>query len=127
MKPLFTLIAFALLAAPAAAAEFPYTPPAAPPPPDPTGLLFRLVALTAGTLAVCGGLIWATRRVTRPAAGPTNDRLVVESSLTLNSRAGVHVLKADGQAVAVTTDATGIRAIVILGEKFDDLVEDVQG
>ena len=84
MKPLGVLIAF-LLAAPLGAADFAYSPPAAPPPPDPLSLLFRLVGLTALTLAICGGLIWLTRRYTRPASGPTNGRLVLESSLTLNA------------------------------------------
>lgn len=125
MKPLTTLVALAILAAPLAAADLAYTPPAAPDPPDPMGLLFRLVGLTALTLCVCGGLVWATRRWTAPKAGPANGRLVVESSLALNGRAGVHVLKADGQAVAVTTDATGIRAIVVLSEPFDALVEEM--
>ncbi|QEL13309.1 hypothetical protein [Limnoglobus roseus] len=126
MKPLTTLIVFALLAGPLRAADLDYTPPVTPAPPDPMSLLVRLVGLTALTLAICGGLIWVTRRVTKPKTGPVNDRLVIESSLTLNTWASVHVLKADGQSVAVTTDATGIRSIVVLSEKFEELVGEVE-
>ncbi len=126
MKPLFTLIAFAVVVAPLRAAGLEYTPPVTPPPPDPMSLLFRLFGLTVVTLAVCGGLIWVTRKITQPKIGPASDRLVVESSLTLNARASVHIVKADGQTVAVTTDASGIRSIVVLGEKFDALVEEME-
>lgn len=109
-----------VLACPLVAAEYPYAPPEAPSPPDPLSLFVRLVSLTAITLAICGGLVWLVRRSTRPTTGPTNSRLVVESQLSFNGRSSIHLLNVDGQSVAVTTDATGIRSIVVLSEPFDD-------
>jgi hypothetical protein len=119
-----TLLGFLLFASPVAAAGIEYTPPSVPAPPDPASILVRLVGLVAITFAICGGLIWLMRRSTRVAVGPTNRRLVLEGSLTLNGRSSVHILKADGQSVAVTTDATGIRSIVILSEPFEELLND---
>lgn len=124
MMPIRILLALFFLTSPVSAAAVEYAPPAAPAPPDPASILMRLVGLVAITLAICGGLIWLVRRSTRTASGPTNGRLVLEGSLTLNGRSSVHILKADGQSVAVTTDATGIRSIVVLNEPFDELLND---
>lgn len=102
--------------------EIAYSQPVVPPPPDPTSLFLRLAMLTACTLLVCGGLIWVVRRGTRGTPGPTNNRLVVTGNLVLNGRSSVHLLKADGQDVAVTTDSTGIRSIVVLSAPFDEVL-----
>jgi flagellar biogenesis protein FliO len=119
---LLLALAASILAAPLRAEELAYAPPVAPPPPDPTSLLLRLAGLTAFTLAVCGALIWLVRRGTRAAHGPTSDRLVLLGGLPLHGRSSVHLLKVDGQEVAVTTDATGIRSIVVLSAPFDDVL-----
>ncbi len=116
-----------LLAAVAALADPPggelkYTPPAAPAPPDPTGLLLRLFGLTAGMVALCAGSVWLARRVNRPraaAGAPGADRIRHRGSLMLDRRGTVHLYDVDGQAVAVTTDASGLRSIVVLSEPLD--------
>jgi hypothetical protein len=118
------LLALAVtLAVPAAAAADPglaYTAPAPPAAPDVTGLVSRLVLLTAGLLTVCGVVAWVSRKKSRPAAA-TGDvgRLRHEGALALDRRCTVHLVRADGQEVAVTTDATGVRSIVVLSEPFE--------
>ena len=98
-----------------------YTPPAAPAPPDAAALVLRLAALTAGLLAVCGGVVWFARRATRPTnlKGDGGGRLRHEASLALDRRSAVHLVSVDGQTVAVTTDATGLRSVVLLSEPFE--------
>jgi hypothetical protein len=102
-----------------------YTPPAAPAPPDAVGLVFRLTALTAGLLAVCAGLVWFARRAARPTnlKGDGGGRLRHEASLVLDRRSAVHLVSVDGQTVAVTTDATGLRSVVLLSEPFETALE----
>ncbi|MBA4065292.1 MAG: hypothetical protein C0501_16595 [Isosphaera sp.] len=97
-----------------------YTAPAPPAAPDVTGLVTKLVGLTAGLLTLCGLVAWVARRAGRPAA-PTGEagRLRHEGTLVLDRRCSVHLIRADGHEVAVTTDATGVRAIVVLSEPFD--------
>jgi hypothetical protein len=113
-----------LIAAPGAAADLDYTPPAAPAPPDAAGLVLRLVGLTAVLLAMCGGVMWFARRATRP-ADPKGGagRLQHEGSLVLDRRCAVHIVRVDGQTVAVTTDATGLRSLVLLSEPFEAALE----
>ena len=122
------LLALALVlsaAAPAAAADLTYAPPAAPAAPDAAGLVLRLVGLTSALLAVCGGVMWCARRATRPAdpKGDGGGRLRHEGSLVLDRRCAVHLVRVDGQTVAVTTDATGLRSVVLLSEPFDAALE----
>jgi hypothetical protein len=94
-----------------------YTPPERPAAPDPSGLLLRLVLVTAGALAVCAVVMWLARRSQRVAARADPDgRLRHEGSLALDARSAVHLIRVDGQQVAVTTDATGLRSIVLLSE-----------
>lgn len=100
-----------------------YTPPGPPTAPDPFGLVVRLVAMTAVLLALCGAVWWAARRANRPAlaAGAGTPGLIrLDGSLALDRRCAVHTLRVDGHAVAVTTDATGLRSIVVLSEPFAD-------
>lgn len=125
-----TRLAAALLliaAAPAAAESLAagYTPPAAPAPPNPTGLLLRLVLLTAGTLALCGGILWLARRSARvrTANADGGGRMKHLGSLTLDRRSTVHVIAVDGQQVSVTVDATGLRSMVVLSEPFPDALD----
>jgi hypothetical protein len=129
IRALFALGITLLLAAPAPAADPPsppqtgldYTTPAPPAPPDPAGLVMRLVGLTAGLIAACGVVVWLAKRSNRPAPA-TGDptRLTHEGTLALGRRAAIHLLRADGQQVVVTTDATGIGSIVVLSEPFED-------
>jgi hypothetical protein len=106
-----------------------YTPPPPPAAADPLGLLLRLVGLTAAALAVCGGLVWLVRKAGRPAATDPGaaGRLVLESSLALDRKCSLHILKVDGQTVAATTDATGLRSLVLLAEPFDDHLDPAAG
>ncbi len=113
-----------VVAAPVGAGDLDYTPPAAPQPPDTAGLVLRLVGLTAALLVSCGGVMWVARRAARPAdlkggAG----RLHHEGSLALDRRCAVHMVRVDGHQVAVTTDATGLRSIVLLSEPFEDALD----
>lgn len=129
MRPfVFTLLALLALAVPAYAESdaFPYTPPTAPPAPDLFGVLLRLGGLTALTFAICGGVIWWARRATRKRllAANTAGRLVLEGSLPLDARNAVHLLRVDGHPVVVTTDATGLKAIVPVQPTFDTAMEE---
>jgi hypothetical protein len=102
-----------------------YTPPTAPAAPDVAGLIFRLFGLTAAMIVLCGGVVWLVRRVKQPAAAkgdPT--RLRHEGSLPLDRRCAVHLVNADGHTVAVTTDATGLRSLVVLSEPFEQALDD---
>lgn len=116
-----------LLAAPAAADSLAdgYTPPAAPTAPNPAGLLLRLVLLTAGTLLLCGGILWVARRAAqvRTADADGGGRMKHLGSLTLDRRSTVHVISVDGQQVSVTVDATGLRSMVVLSEPFPDALD----
>lgn len=125
------LLALALIlsiAAPAWAvpSDLNYTPPAPPAPPDAVGLVFRLVGLMALLLVLCGGVLWFARRATQPAAlkGDGGGRLRHEGSLALDRRCAVHIVQADGLTVAVTTDATGLRSMVLLSEPFESALEE---
>jgi len=115
------------LTAPAAADPLAagYAPPTAPPPPNPTGLLLRLLLLTAGTLALCGGILWLARRAARvrTADADGGGRMKHLGSLTLDRRSTVHVISVDGQQVSVTVDATGLRSMVVLSEAFPDALD----
>lgn len=116
-----------LLAAPVAADPLAagYTPPAPPTPPNPTGLLLRLMLLTAGTLALCGGILWLARRSARvrTANADGGGRMKHLGSLTLDRRSTVHVISVDGQQVTVTVDATGLRSMVVLSDAFPDALD----
>lgn len=123
------LLAFAFVLSAAspvlAAADLDYTPPAAPAPPDAAGLVFRLVGMTLALLVLCGGVLWFARRSMRPTdlKGDGGGRLRHEGSLVLNRRCAVHLLQVDGQTVAVTIDATGLRSMVLLSEPFESALE----
>jgi hypothetical protein len=120
LLPLGLLLALAG-AAPAAPNELDYAPPTPPAPPDALGLVVRLVGMTAGLLVLCGAVLWFARRAARPAGlkGDGGGRLRHAGALALNRTCTVHLVRADGQTVAVTTDATGLRSVVVLSEPFD--------
>jgi flagellar biogenesis protein FliO len=103
-----------------------YTPPTAPPAPDAVGVLLRLVGLTLVTLLICGGLIWWARRAGKAklVAPNTAGRLVLDGQLALDTRGKLILIRVDGQPVVVTTDATGLRSIVPLQERFDAVLSD---
>ncbi|MBX9625304.1 MAG: hypothetical protein K2X82_15970, partial [Gemmataceae bacterium] len=66
------------------------------------------------------------RRANRPPAAPAGSagRLVLDGTLPLPRRCAVHLVKADGHAVAVTTDATGLRSMVLLSEPFQTVLDE---
>lgn len=103
-----------------------YTPPSPPPAPDPAGLVLKLFLLTGGAIAACGGVVWLARRSNRPPVVPADSagRLVLEGSLPLPRRCSVHLVRADGHTVAVTTDATGLRSMVLLSEPFQTMLDE---
>lgn len=121
--PWLALALVLLAAAPALAAPtgLDYTPPAPPTPPDAAGLILRLVGLTLALLVLCGGVLWYARRATRQRApkGDGGGRLKYDGALPLDRTCTLHLIRADGQTVAVTTDATGLRSIVVLSEPFE--------
>lgn len=105
-----------------------YSPPTPPAPPDPAGLVGRLFGLTAGMLILCGGVVWLVRRAKRPpVTAGASGRLVHEGSLTLDRRCAVHLIRADGHTVAVTTDGTGLRSIVVLSDPFEPVLDEATG
>jgi hypothetical protein len=126
----FALALFATLAAalPAFAdsAAFPYTPPTAPPAPDLGGVLLRLGGLTALTLLLCGGVIvWARRAARKRLLAPnTSGRMVLDARLPLDAQNAVLLLRVDGHPVIVTTDASGLRAIVPVQPSFEAALAD---
>ena len=73
----------------------------------------------------CGGVVWFARRAARPTGlkGDGGGRLRHEASLALDRRSAVHLVSVDGQTVAVTTDATGLRSVVVLSEPFEAALE----
>lgn len=103
-----------------------YTPPQPSPALDPVQVLLRLIALTLVTLLICGGVIWWARRAgrVRAAAGNAAGRLKVEGQIPLDGRSTLHVVRVDGHPVVVTTDATGLRSIVPLAERFEAALEE---
>jgi hypothetical protein len=66
-------------------------------------------------------VLWFARRAAFPRGlkGDGGGRLRLEGSLVLGRHCTVHLVRADGQTVAVTTDATGLRSVVVLSEPFD--------
>jgi hypothetical protein len=118
----------AVLVLPAAALAVPpgleYTPPPPPAPPSASGLVFKMVALTALMLSVCGAVLWFARRAGAQPVGPgPAGRMALEGSLALDRRSTLHLVRVDGLMVAVTTDATGLRALVLLSEPFGDMLD----
>lgn len=123
-RALLAMMAILASASSVFAAELDYTPPATPAAPDMVGLIFRLVGLTVGLLALCGGVLYFARRAMRPKGlKGGNGRLQHEGSLVLDRRSAVHIIRADGLTIAVTTDATGLGSMVLLSEPFDAALE----
>lgn len=113
------LVATPLFAAPIRGTD--YAPPAQAAPPDITGLILRLVGMTAFLLALCGLVMYLARRANQPGsttADPTG-RMKHEGTLALDRVCAVHLIAVEGQTVAVTTDATGLRSMVLLSEEFE--------
>lgn len=120
----FLALAALFWAAPAFAADpaggLDYTAPSAPAPPNPVALVVRLIGLTAGLVALGAGVVWMSRRANRVASAKGDaGRMKHMGTLALDRRSAVHLIRVDGQSVAVTTDATGIRSIVVLSEPFE--------
>jgi hypothetical protein len=51
-------------------------------------------------------------------------RIHHEGSLQLDRRSTIHLMRVDGQTIAVTTDGTGLRSVVLLSEAFDPVFEE---
>ena len=115
-----------LSADPPAGGGLAYTPPVPPAPPDVGTLVVKLFVLTALMVGLCVGVVWAVRRSGRVRAARVGDagRLRHEGSLVLDRRCAVHLIQADGQTVAVTTDATGLRSLVVLSDPFDAALDE---
>ncbi|AMV25030.1 hypothetical protein VT84_11580 [Gemmata sp. SH-PL17] len=98
-----------------------YAPPTAPAPPDIGALVLRLILMTVVLIGLCAVVLWLARRLNQPmgGAGDGGGRLKHEGTLALDRVCAVHILSVDGQTVAVTTDGTGLRSMVVLAEPFD--------
>lgn len=135
-RPLFIVIAFLAVVPTAFAADAPagpsaipiYTPPPVPGAPDPFNLLLRLLGLTAGLMVLCIVVLLIARRVQRRPGLEKNaaGRLKHEGTLALDRRSAVHLISVDGQSVAVTTDASGLRSIVVLAEPFEQELQEAE-
>jgi hypothetical protein len=98
-----------------------YTPPSAPNTVDATNLIVRLVALVGVLLMLCLGVLWYarnSRKVPTPHTTPSS-LMELQGTLLLDRRAALHMLRVDGHDVAVTTDASGLKSVVVLTEPFD--------
>lgn len=127
-RTFFALAALVLSAAPALAGGFEYAPPTAPGPPDVSGLIVRLGLITAALVGLCVGVLWFARKANRPAGG-TGDgdgRIKLEGTLALDRTCAVHLIAVDGLTVALTTDASGLRSMVVLSEPFDAALDAAQ-
>lgn len=120
-RTFFALAALQISASTAFAGNgFEYAPPAAPGPPDVSGLIVRLGLITAALVGLCVGVLWFARKANRPAggAGDGAGRIILEGTLALDRTCAVHLVAVDGLTVALTTDATGLRSMVVLSEPF---------
>lgn len=128
MTRLLLALAVMLLAADpllADASGLRYTPPEAPATPSIGGLLLRLVGLTAAMLGLCAVVLWLARRANRlPTDKDAAGRMQHEGTLVLDRRSAVHMIRVDGQTIAVTTDATGLRSVVVLAEPFEEALDE---
>ncbi|MBY0456087.1 MAG: hypothetical protein K2V38_01985 [Gemmataceae bacterium] len=108
-----------------------YAPPVAPAAPDLGGLILKLVLMTLALVALCVGVVWFARRANRPVGvtgkgkgdGKGDGRLVLQGTLALDRLSAVHLVAVDGQTVAVTTDASGLRGLVLLSEPFQPALD----
>ncbi len=102
-----------------------YAPPTAPAAPDIGSLVLRLSLMTAVLVGLCMLVLWLARRANRPVGGTVagGGRVKHEGTLALDRTCAVHLLSVDGQTVAVTTDASGLRSMVVLSEPFDAVLD----
>jgi len=102
-----------------------YTRPTPPASPSFTGHLVRLVGLTVASMAFLVIMIWMTRRRNRiPNQHTSAGRMEHEGTLQLDRRCAVHMIRVDGQSIAITTDATGLRSVVVLSEPFGPVLQE---
>jgi hypothetical protein len=72
-------------------------------------------------LMLCLGVLWYarnSRKVPTPHTTPSS-LMELQGTLLLDRRAALHMLRVDGHDVAVTTDASGLKSVVVLTEPFD--------
>jgi len=122
---LFLLGAFAIDARAQGALSQTYAPPGPPSNYDGSSLILRFVVIVVVVFGICAGIIWYARSLKRvPVQNPKNaGRMVLESTLLLDRRSAVHIVKVDGQDVAITTDASGIKSVVVLTEPFEQTLD----
>jgi flagellar biogenesis protein FliO len=101
-------------------ADLTYTPA---PVPEAHGVghpIVQLFLLTGFVLAICLGLLWATRRAGRGAKpGAKSGDLEYVAAVALNGRCSLHMLKAGSQSVVIGSDLSGLKAMVVLPDSFD--------
>ncbi len=122
---LFLLGVFAINAQAQDALSQSYTPPGPPSQYDGSSLILRFVVIVIVVFGICAGIIWYARSLKKmPVQNPANaGRMVLESTLLLDRRSAVHIVKVDGQDVAITTDASGIKSVVVLTEPFEQALD----
>lgn len=124
MKRIVLIIVFGLLTSQVHAADPDpiYTPPQAPGPIDPATILIKLAAITAIALTICVLTVVFFRKRMAGRTKGIPGRLTHRGMLALSGRTAVHLIKADEHLVAVSTDSSGLKSMVILSEPFEDVL-----
>ncbi len=127
------LLVLLLALAPAAAGPGPqaakqldgYAPPAWPAAPPGGALLGRLALLTVLALAVSVAILWWARRLPRASPGPAGAvPLRVVDAVSLGGGCSLHLLQLEQARYVVGVDGSGLKAIHLLSEPFEQLLDE---
>lgn len=112
----------------AEAGSLQYTPPVWPEGPDSRNMLLRLGLGTAVVLVLCVGMLWASKRWLQgmPVKSGSNHQLAIIETLPLGNRCWVHLLRAGKQQVLVGLDGSGMKAMVALPERFEQVMTEAE-
>jgi hypothetical protein len=101
-----------------------YQPPEWPGAPSANQLLVRLGLLTLGVLACAAVvLVYARRNLAAQTTQPNGQAPTVVASVPLAGRCALHLLQVEQTGFVVATDPGGLKAVHLLPESFDELVE----
>ena len=117
---LFAFVATLTSAAVVRGGELAYTPPPTPEVPGAGYLVGRMFLLTGLVVALCLGILWASRRAQRGGRpGTKSGDLEYVAALSLNPRCALHLMTAGGQTVVIGTDTAGLKAMIVLPGSFE--------